>query len=236
MNDQYNFNNNKYFNIISSKKKNNRPCVIQSESDIKNIINLVVNNKDKNISEIINYDEKEYIQTYLEYKNNKDNISNKMAESIEQIIELGKQSNDFYYQRDEDILLLFKFMGFNKNIFNKYINLHNPISIENFWNEISKQNYLDKSESYKWWADPDYIIHIIKHNEYIKKYKNMSIILEPYINKEIQLSTGIIHHIIFKGEIFYNYVLESPDYALFILNENQFHNIPKLLFGNSIIS
>jgi hypothetical protein len=225
----------KYINHINksiiSKKKINRPCIIQNEKDIKNIINITCNLDKKNITEILSYNE---IKKYNDgkYNDGKHHINNnEQIETIEDILKLGKYSNDLYYKKETDKLKIMKFMGINISLFNKIRNTFKPLKPEQFWIEIAKQKYLSRNENYinNWCIDPDYIIHIIQSDEYIKKYTFLNELLEPYINNQIQLNSGIIHHIIFKGELLYNYIIESPDYALFILNENQHYNIPKFL-------
>jgi hypothetical protein len=211
-------------NRTISKKKINRYCIIKSEKDVKKIIDIICCLDKQNIADILSYDNN--VQPKIINEN-----ENKQLETINDILNMGKQTNDLYYKKETDKLKIMKFMGINISIFNKIRNSFTPLQPENFWNEIFKQKYLDRTENYinNWCIDPDYIIHIIQSDEYIKKYKFINELIEPYINNQIQLNSGIIHHIIFKGELFYNYIIESPDYALFILNENQYHNIPKFL-------
>ena len=110
--------------------------------------------------------------------------------------------------------------------------IESKITIENFWTEIDKFDYRDKTgrESIKnWTIDIKNILDILQSKIYIDKVIQLKTSLKNILTDDEFDSTGICHHIIFKGNNYYNCIIESPDFILFEITENNIHHIPKYI-------
>jgi hypothetical protein len=115
-------------------------------------------------------------------------------------------------------------------------NLYQKITELNFWIEIEKLNYKDRNECLNinsWNIDAGYVLYLMNTEIYLATFTKIKNILQPFLTEERITNTGIIHHIIFKGRTYYNYILDSPDFILYELDEHVCHDIPRYLRLNN---
>lgn len=104
------------------------------------------------------------------------------------------------------------------------------ITKSNFWDEIDKFNYRDRRivpHVTQLKLNKNTIKYFIQTPVYIKKYTQLVSVLTNIVS--LDMLDKAIHHIIFSGEQLFNYIFDSPDFILYIINEKLYHDIPQFI-------
>jgi len=216
-------------NILSS---------ITSHDDIINLTNTI---GDKNIS-IIPYSKKKYHKCHKYFENIYIRANSKylVKSHISSLDDIKKDTNlantDSVTQSNPAKQLKKTIKRIEKNkpaqLVNKPVAPPVQINESNFWSEIKKLNYKDKDTMpsiTQWKANKATLKLIVENSIYKNKFIQLTSLLIEILSDEVLEDTGIIHHIIFSGQQLFDYIVNSPDFVLYIINENSYHNIPKYL-------
>lgn len=219
-----------FVNIITDNnpKPFIRPSLIQN---IRQVIKLtkVISNKHKTnnqLLELLNFDKNEYDEA-LQYYNNINDINDEyLYTSYISSLEDIKNTEPLIINKSPDKKKIKK----NKKV---KTDIEVIITDENIWEEIEYLQYKDA------WTSPRLLYdqkiskmnfwHIISSDSFRKKHDTLYEILLYIISKSKLDESGVIYHIIFMGKTLYNYIIENPNFVLFILNQSMHHNIPKYL-------
>jgi hypothetical protein len=240
-------------NSIPPKTEYNSPSVIK-QNDINNIImaaSIPHKRMGVNIASLINYDaesferERRRYNAGLEALNRRFSINENSQVPIPAIIpsqpllneDEQKRTHDPSMHKDMQHILksIDVIVRYSTNVGRHYdaaLRLAPIVDESSLWVAIARLDYKDAEERNlvaDWNVNIDAVVHVMTRDVYVAKYTAMADRISEHVDRLTVASTGVVHHIIFKGSNYYNLINESPDFIVWVLDEHNYWNIPKYI-------
>ena len=226
----------------------NSPCVIK-QNDIDNLItaaSIPHKRMGINVAALINYDAKAFERELSRYNAGIDAANHRFAVVPQSVPALRQTTNEEDEQKQsidinriKDMLHILKSVDvtFRYGIYiGKYcedaLRLAPITDEDSFWSAVARIDYKDAEERRQltdWNVDISQVVQIMTHDIYVAKYTAMINRISEHIDRGILVNYGVVHHIIFKGDHYYNLINEAPDFITWVLAEHNFWNIPKYI-------